>query len=330
MREALIDIQTIVIVGLLFWLLREEQDNPFFRTWLSNNFQLGLYILSPLTVVAVSGTLLVITLARVVFFVTGGNAALVSGDVIHRLNGLKEQLRDLALTKGTSSSALILISFGIALTLYSYFIIGIVPFAALGISCIILGFTVLSLPRHIGGGPGMRAMLRGATLSIEALLEPCNVGRAIYLPPDDGGVISAYVPLSPEAKALSQKEMRQAPKSLVGNHQEGMLVYPVGSDLSKIPDFQDGLSLEERLRYVLVESADICSRVMVEETGTLIVVGMNGADMDIQGQKYLSSLGSLPSSLAACIIATVHDRPVTLIEERKAGDRLIAVFRSIA
>jgi hypothetical protein len=109
-----------------------------------------------------------------------------------------------------------------------------------------------------------------------------------------------------------------------------MLVYPVGSDLSKIPDFQDGLSLEERLRYVLVESADICSRVMVEETGTLIVVGMNGADMDIQGQKYLSSLGSLPSSLAACIIATVHDRPVTLIEERKAGDRLIAVFRSIA
>ena len=59
--EALIDIQTIVIIGLLYWLLTEEQSNPFLRTWLSDNFPLGLYILSPLAVAVISGTLLVVT-----------------------------------------------------------------------------------------------------------------------------------------------------------------------------------------------------------------------------------------------------------------------------
>jgi len=176
----------------------------------------------------------------------------------------------------------------------------------------------------------MRAMLQGATLSVEALLEQCTVRRATYLPPGDGGVIYAYVPLSPETETLSQNEMRQAPRSLVGNNQKGVLLYPVGSELSRIPEFQDGLSLEERLRYILVGSADICSRVMAEETGSLIVVGMKGADLNTQGQRYLDSLGSLPSSLAACVIATFHNKPLTLLEEKKAGDMLIARFRLLA
>jgi len=324
--EALIDIQTIIIVGLLYWLLREEQDNAYLRTWLFNNFPLGLYLLSPLTVVAISGTLLVLTVARIVLFVTGSKHTLVE-EILLKLGEMKEQLQALASTRGTSFSAVLLTSFGTVLALYSYFIVHVIPLVALGISCIILGFTALSLPRRIGGGPGLRAMLQGATLGVEALLEKCNVGRATYLPPENGGVIFAYVPLSSQPESVSLNKMRQAPKILVSNDQRGMLVYPVGSELNRIPEFGDGLSLEERLRYVLIESADVCSRVMVEQTGNLIVVGMSGAVMDIQGQKYQSSLGSLPSSLAACVITTLHDKPVTLMEERKTGDRLIARFR---
>jgi len=327
--EALIDIQTIVIVGLMYWLLEEEQSNPFLRTWLSDNFPLGLYLLAPLTVAAISGTLLLLTAARIVLFVTGKNTTIVVGEVLRGLDVLERQLRKLVSTKGTTGSALVLTSFGTALALYSYFVTGIIPLAVLGISGIILGLTALSLPRHISGGPGMRAMLQGATLSVEALLEQSTVGRATYLPPADGGVIFAYVPLSLQPETVSINEMKRAPKSLVGDNQKGLLVYPVGSELSRIPEFAEVLSLEERLTYVLVESADICSRVMVEEAGSVIVVAMESADLAIQGQKYLDSLGSLPSSLAACIIATVHDRPVTLVEERKAGDRLIAVFRLI-
>ncbi len=283
-------------------------------------------MLSPLTVVAISGTLLILTVARIVLFVTGSNRTLVE-EVLQRLKGLKEQLLELNTAEKSNYSAMILTSFGTVLALYSYFIARIIPLVALGISCIILGFTALSLPRQIGGGPGMRAMLEGATLSVEALLEASTVGRATYLPPADGGIIFAYIPLGPQSENLSLNEMRQAPKSLIGDHQKGLLVYPVGSELNRIPEFQDGLSLEEGLRYVLIESADICSRVMVEQAGNLIVVGMKGAHVDIQGKNYQKSLGSLPSSLAACVVATFYRKPVTLMDERKNSDRLIARFR---
>src|SRR2546425_2757988 len=327
LSEALIDIQTILIVGLLYWLLREEQSNPYLRGWLSSNFPLGLYLLSPLTVVAISGTLLVITLFRIAFFVTGRDSAMVGGAVLYRLKRQSKQLRELVSTRGISLSAMVLVSSGTALTLYSYFIVDVVPLTALGISCIILGFTIVSLPRHLGGGPGMRAMLEGASLGVEALLEQVTGERATYLPPVEGGEIFAYVPLTPDAGAVTLSEMRHAPKSLSGNGQKAMLVYPVGSELGKIPEFQDGLSLEERLRYILVESTEICSRVMVQEAGSIVVVGMKGAYPDIQGQRYRRSLGSLPSSLAACVITAMHDKPVTLLEERKMGDRLIARFQ---
>jgi hypothetical protein len=326
LREGIIDLQTILIVGLLYWLLREEQSNAFLRTWLSDNFPLGLYLLAPLTVAAISGTLLVLTVVRIVLFATDRDPVLGSNGVLRRLNFLRKRLEVFISTKGTHSSAFILTGFGLALSFYSYFVIDVVPLAALGISCIILGFTIVSLPRHIGG-PGMRAMLQGATLSFEAQLEQCTVRKATYLPPGDSGVISAYIPLSPETKTLSLNEMRQAPKNLSSNNQKGVLVYPVGSELTKIPDFEDGLSIEEKLRYVLVESGNLCSRVVAQETGSRVIVGMKGADLNIQGQKYLESLGSLPSSLAACVIAMLHDKPVTIVEEKRDGDRTVAVFQ---
>jgi hypothetical protein len=66
---------------------------------------------------------------------------------------------------------------------------------------------------------------------------------------------------------------------------------------------------------------------MAEDTGSLIIVGMKGADLNIQGQRYRDSLGSLPSSLAACVIAALQNKPVKLFEEKEADDRLIGVFR---
>jgi hypothetical protein len=285
-----------------------------------------LYLLSPLTVAAVSGTLLVFTVARIVLFVTNRDLTFGSGGVLRGVHFLRKQLRIFNSIKGTHFSELLLISFGLALSFYSYFIVGIVPLTALGISSVILGLTVVSLPRRVGG-PGTRAMLQGATLGFEAQLEQCTVRRATYLPPDDGGVICAYIPLSRETATLSLTEMRRAPKNLASNDQKGVLVYPVGSELTKVPDFEDSLSIEERLRYILVESTNLCSRVMAEETGSRIIVGMKDADLNIQGQKYLESLGSLPSSLAACVIAMAHNKPVTLIEEKTDGDRMVAVFR---
>jgi hypothetical protein len=261
------------------------------------------------------------------FLVKGKKATPVFREILY---GLNNHLREFVSVQGARLSAFVLTGSGAGLALYSYFVINIVPFTALGISCIILGFTIASLPRQIGGGPAMRAMLQGSILSVEALLGQSSVGRATYLPPTDDGMISAYVPLNGKSENLSQEEMRQAPRSLASDNQKGVLVYPVGSEFSRIPEFQDGFSLEDGLNYVLVESTEICSRVMAEETGNTIIVGMKDPDTDVQGQRYRDSLGSLPSSMAACVIAALHDRSVTLIEERRSGDRLIARFRLVA
>jgi hypothetical protein len=330
LHEALIDLQTIIIVGLLYALLREEQANAFLRTWLSENFPLGLYLLNPLTVAAISGALMAVTIVRIALFVTGWKVALGGRLALRRPHESKYRLRVLPSSRGTNPLALVLASFGTVLTLYSYFAVNLIPLVALGISCIVLGFTAASLPRRTSGGSGMRAMLQGATLGVEALLDQSPGRRATYLPPSDGGIVTAYIPLTSGTEIPSLSEMRQAPKSRVAENQKDVLVYPIGSELSKIPEFQDGFSLEEGLRYILVESANICSRVMAEDTGSLIIVGMNGADVTIQGKRYLDSLGSLPSSLAACVIATLHNKPVTLLEERTTSDRLIAIFRLLA
>ena len=259
-------------------------------------------------------------------FVTDRDLPLRSNEVLRHLNSLEKKLRVFISIKRAYSAVFVLTSFGLALSFYSYLVAGVVSLTALGIACIVLGFTIVSLPRRVGG-PGIRAVLQGATISFEAQLEESIVRRAMYLPPGDGGVISAYVPLTPDTQTLSLNEMRQAPKSLLSNHQKGVLVYPVGSELTKIPDSEGGLSIEERLKYVLVESANLCSMVIAEEIGSRVIVGMKDADLDIQGQKYLESLGSLPSSLAACVIAMSHNKPVTLIEEKRDGDRTVAIFQ---
>src|SRR5712664_2755314 len=99
-REAIIDVQTILIVGLLYWLLREEQSNAFLRTWLSDNFPLGLYLLAPLAVAGISGTLLVITVVRIVLYVTNRDLVLRSRGVLGGLNLLRKRLRVFISDKG--------------------------------------------------------------------------------------------------------------------------------------------------------------------------------------------------------------------------------------
>src|SRR5712692_898593 len=326
LREVILVVETIAIIGLLYWLVREEQANPVLRSWLSSNFPLGLYLLDPWGAVGISGTLIAIVVGWIVVLEKGEITSLGSRGTLLAKNWLKRTFQRFPLRRGYDASAVLLISFGTGLTLYSLLVINVVALEALALSCIILGFTAVSLPRHMTGSDGLRAMLQGTTLNIEALLEPYAVARAIYLPPEDGGMISAYVPLGPNTGPISVKEIRKAPRGIVDNDQRGVLVYPVGAELSRIPEVLDGFSLEERLSYVLVESADLCSRVRAEETGSLIIVAMRNVKMEIEGHRYLDSLGSLPTSLAACVIATLYMKPVRLLEERGVGDSNVARF----
>jgi hypothetical protein len=326
LKEVTLAAQAIVIIALLYWLLREEQANPLLRTWLSNNLQFGRYLLDERTVAGFSGILAVIAISWILLLENDRSPGLLTR-ALSTPRWLKRTLPRLASKRSYESSALGLSVFGTILTVYSYFLSRIVFLEALGVSCIILGLTAASLPRHTTSGRGMQAMLQGEPSNIEALLEPYSVGRATYLPPIDGGKVSAYIPLGLNGSSLALNEMRKAPKGIVSEDQKGVLVYPVGAELGKMPEVQDAVLLENTLRYVLVESAALCSRVKSEESRGLVYLHMRRVNARTLGSKYQDSLGSLPSSLAACIITTFLNSPVVLIEERKAGSDLIARFR---
>jgi hypothetical protein len=326
LKEATLAAQAIAIIALLYWLLREEQANPFLRTWLSNNLQFGQYLLDERTVAGLSGILAVIVISWILLLENDRSPGLLTR-ALSMPRSLKTTLLRHASSKGYESSALALTALGTILTVYSFLLTRIVFLEALGVSCIILGFTALSLPRHTTSDRSVHTMLQGSSANLEALLEPYSVGRATYLPPIDGGTVSAYIPLGLDASPLALNEMRKAPKGTVGKDQKGVLVNPVGAELGKMPEVQDGVSLENTLRFVLVESAALCSQVSSKESRGLVYLHMRRVRGRILGSKYQDSLGSLPSSLAACIIATFLNSPVMLIEERKTGSDLVARFR---
>lgn len=54
--EALLVLQAAALIGLLAWLLRESQANPFFQAWLSQNIRFGNVLLSPWLITSAAGT----------------------------------------------------------------------------------------------------------------------------------------------------------------------------------------------------------------------------------------------------------------------------------
>ena len=60
LTSAIIAFQALVIIGLLYWLLRERQANPFMGRRISQNLPFLSFFLNELVVFIVSGTLLVL------------------------------------------------------------------------------------------------------------------------------------------------------------------------------------------------------------------------------------------------------------------------------
>src|SRR6266481_6289887 len=58
--EIFLSLQTLVITLLLYWIYLEDSSNAYFRTWLSQNFPIGLVVLNEWIVGgAITGLLLV-------------------------------------------------------------------------------------------------------------------------------------------------------------------------------------------------------------------------------------------------------------------------------
>jgi hypothetical protein len=354
--DAVIAVETILVITLLYGLLHEFQANPLMDAWLAARFSSVPYLFNYWTLAGLSAILTVIAgtlitkikrkqdtiptrkstrlnaterdnVGTLTVHNRGDQGAIqtqksVDADLPERVF-LRISLKD-----PYGALSLFLISVGILTLSLSLLVIRVVAMEALGLSCIVLGFTAASLPRELTGSRSMGTLLQGAMLDVEALLEPYPVQRAVYLPPVNGGPVSAFVPLKPNISPPRVDQMRTTPRRVQDKDQDGVLVFPVGAELATLTELQDGPSLDEALHHVLVESTELCSNIDKEERGDVIVVAMENVKVETLAEKYLSSLGSIPSSLAACVIAASYKKTVRVVDERRVGHLHIARFRA--
>ena len=219
-------------------------------------------------------------------------------------------------------------AFGALLAVISFYFLFSVPFAALGVACVILGGATLTLPESPVPSGAVRGVIRASVMNVEALLEEFDVReKGVYLPPKDGQSV-AFVPLSTNPHAPDYAAMLDAPRRLVS--EAGgvpvLLVVPPGSELVRASELSEASGLEDAIQYVLTEVSELCSSAKAVVTGDRLVVEMKGIKVKTEAAKYLVTLGSIPASIAASVAATVLKRGVTLASETIEGNGSTAAF----
>jgi len=224
--------------------------------------------------------------------------------------------------------ALVLTGFGLPLAVFSYLILFNVPLTALGFACVILGATAAFIPSSPVPAATVRAMVEGASVNIEALLEEFNAReRAVYLPPRDGRVY-AYVPLTPNPGTDAAWAAQKAPMRVVteADGEPGLLVFPPGSEIVRLSLLSPEAGVEDALSHVLVDFMESVESVKAVRDGGRVVVDMKTARAETEFPRFRKTLGSMSTSTAGCVLSTVLGAPVILQSEQVEEGKIRAVF----
>jgi hypothetical protein len=220
-------------------------------------------------------------------------------------------------------------AFGAVLAYVSYYFLFSVPFAALGIACVILGGATLTLPESPVPSGAVRGVIHASVMNVEAVLEEFDAHeRAIYLPPRDGEGV-AYVPLSSNPHPLTLDALMAAPRRLVteAGGTPVLLVVPPGAELVRASELSEASGLEDAIQYILTEVSELCSSAKAVTTADKLVVEMKGIKVKTEAAKYLVTMGSIPASIVASVAAAVMKKGITLESENIEDKKSSATFR---
>jgi len=227
---------------------------------------------------------------------------------------------------------LAMVFFGVPFTAFSYWILSSVPLTALGLACVILGATVVITPSSPVPIKVIRAMVEGSCVNVETLLEECNVmEKAFYLPPKEGRVY-VFVPLRFNPHLPDASEVMRAPMRVITEVRgsPGLLIFPPGSELTRLSGLSSGSGLEDALRHVLVDFVEAAESVKAVREGDKVVVDLVRPRLRTDFQRFRRALGSLVTSIAGCVLASCLELPVVFDEEQADGERVRAIFRVIS
>ncbi len=222
-----------------------------------------------------------------------------------------------------------LIVFGGPFVIYSYFILLNIPLTAFGFACVILGATTLLVPSSPVPAETVRAMVEGSSINIEALLEEFDAQeKCVYLPPRDGRSW-AYVPLSSSPGVSTAWKALEAPVRVMTEVEGelGLMVFPPGSEIVRLSMLSEESGLEEALNYVLVDFLEAIDSVKAITVEDRVTVQMENPRISTDFPRFKMVLGSIPTSLAGCVISNVLDKPMWFLEETVLGRQIRATFR---
>ena len=244
-----------------------------------------------------------------------------------------------------------LVGFGGILAIFSYFVVGSVPLTALGLAFSILGCVVLIFPEYLAPHQVVKGMISGATANIAAMLEEfAVVQKGTYLLSKEGKVY-VFVPLSNNPSYPEISKVIDAPKRVISNvdGHPGLFIYPPGSDVmglsgvvgegreetgtgnvreNKAFSLEDFLPrLENAINYLLVDFAELCSKVQISFEKNMVVLRMRNVKLNVEAPRSTKVLGSPPASLAACLITQITKKFVRILEEKQEEKWVRAVFK---
>ena len=220
-----------------------------------------------------------------------------------------------------------LIGGGLTFAVFSYIVLLSIPLTALGLSVFIIGLILLQVPSNPLPTNQIRAMLEASLINVEALLEEYNaLGSAVYLPSNSERV-NAFIPLNEDSYPRNLR-LSQIPKRVItkAGSTRGLLVFPPGGELVRLAMLPEDIGLKHALNKVLVHFTELANSVKsVEEAGQMIVE-LGKPKTSTEHVRVNKCLGSLPMSIAGCVIAHVLSKPVHFLREEITENKTTGFF----
>ena len=207
----------------------------------------------------------------------------------------------------------------------AYFAIGSVPFTALGLSAIMLGFTCIALAnaRPLISPEACELMLRTGMQNTAALLEELELkGKAIYLPSAKAGGSSRALISLVDGQDIIQVRGKIPARLIVRyGHDPGDMAISVttaGSmsiDLLETRPGPTSSEIEAAVTYILTGVLDIAASVVVRLTDSTVDVEVKGSRLHYEDVWYYRCLGSPIASIVAAISSEALERSVRIKDE---------------
>lgn len=228
-------------------------------------------------------------------------------------------------------AGVVLLVFGGPFAAFSYWVLNDVTFTSVGLASLILGATALLVPSRAVPGESVRALVEAAAVNVEALLEEFDVtGRGVYLPPRDGRVY-CFVPIGEGFLEAGLAGFDRVPLRVVTRvgGVDCLTVFPPGGEVVRLAGLGDEGGVEDALAYVLVDYLEMVEGVRAVEQGDRVVVELRRPRVDTGFARFRMCLGSVPASVAGCVLAWVLGEPVLFVGEEMDGGRVTASFRVV-